>query len=441
MAACSAPVTEEAVPPNIILIFADDLGYGDLGSFGHPTIQTPNLDQMAMEGQKWTQFYVAAPLCTPSRAALLTGRYPIRSGVIDVLFPYDSTGLPTSEVTIAELLKQKDYATTTIGKWHLGHLPAFLPMQHGFDSYYGIPYSNDMDPVKEGKEGWVNDPRFSWDYEQFNVPLMENEQIVERPAYQPTITTRYTERSVDFIKANKDRPFFLYLAHSLPHIPLFVHPDREGKSKQGLYGDVIEEIDWSVGQILGTLQELELDQNTLVVFTSDNGPWLSFKTHAGSAGPLRAGKGTTFEGGQRVPTIFWGPGLVEAGIVREVGSTLDLLPTFSALAGTDLPKEVPLDGYDLSPLLKGEGADGPRTHFFYWHMDELFAVRSGKWKLHFRQSRSETDWDDVITLDEPELYDLEADVSEKYDVAEFYPEVVEQLQQIAAEHLSLLSQK
>ena len=320
--ACSAQVTAENRPPNFIVIFCDDLGYGDLSCFGNPSIKTPHLDKMASEGQKWTQFYVGDPVCTPSRAALMTGRYPIRNGMTSarrvVLFPNSAGGLPPSEITIAEVLKQKKYATATVGKWHLGHLPKYLPTNQGFDSYWGIPYSNDMDAVDWSKyKKKCDDPNWYPDIKNYNVPLMDGEKIIERPADQNTITKRYTEKSIEFIKSNKDKPFFLYLAHSLPHIPLFCAPEFRGKSKGSLYGDVIEEIDWSVGQVLDAVRKEGLLDNTVVVFSSDNGPWLSFKTHGGSAGPLRAGKGTTFEGGQRVPTIFWGPGIVKPGTVTE----------------------------------------------------------------------------------------------------------------------------
>lgn len=428
----------ENAPPNFVVIFTDDQGYGDLSCFGNPTIRTPNLDRMAYEGQKWTQFYVADPVCTPSRAGLMTGRYPIRNGMSSaarvVLFPDSRDGLPQSEVTIAELLKQKDYATAAVGKWHLGHRPDFLPMKQGFDSYYGIPYSNDMDWTEEQPHYITNidDPDYYSDTAYFQVPLMENEEIIERPADQHTITRRYTERSVEFIKANKDKPFFLYLAHSLPHIPLFVHESFRGNSKRSLYGDVIQEIDWSVGQVLQTLRDLQLDQNTIVVFTSDNGPWLAFKTHGGSAGPLRAGKGTTFEGGQRVPTIFWGPGNIVPGVVTEMGSTLDLMHTFAALSGTEIPSDRKMDSYDLSPVLKGEGPS-PRKEFHYWTRGLLHAIRAGQWKLHIRQ-REPINYGKVAEMDHPELYDVESDISEQYDQSATHPEIVKRLEEMIKIH-------
>lgn len=425
-------------PPNFVVIFTDDLGYGDLSCFGNPTIHTPHLDQMAMEGQKWTQFYVADPVCTPSRAGLMTGRYPIRNGMSSgkrvVLFPDSSGGLPDDEVTIAEVLKQKNYATAAIGKWHLGHLPQYLPTAQGFDYYYGIPYSNDMDfdNSKSHYRKGIDDPNFVDNYTHYNVPLLENEKELERPVDQHTITRRYTEKAVEYIKENKDQPFFLYLAHNLPHIPLFAHKDYVGSSKRGIYGDVIQEIDWSVGQVLQTLRDLKIDDNTIVVFSSDNGPWLSFKTHGGSAGPLRAGKGTTFEGGQRVPTIFWSPGLVQPSVVTDLGSTLDLIHTFASLSGTSIPDDRTMDSYDLSPVLKGVGAS-PRKEFFYWTRGKLHAARMNNWKLHILQ-RQPVNYGKEVPLDAPELYHLESDISEAYDVAAQHPDIVAELEKMIKQH-------
>lgn len=427
-------------PPNFIVIFCDDLGYGDLSSFGNPSIKTPHLDRMAVEGQKWTQFYVASPVCTPSRAGLLTGRYPIRNGMTSaervVLFPDSANGLPASEVTIAEVLKQKDYATAMVGKWHLGHLPEFLPINQGFDSYYGIPYSNDMDRIKAAPNyrEMAADPNWYPDTKNYNVPLIQNDKVIERPVDQNTLTHRLTDKAVEFIDANQDRPFFLYLAHPQPHIPLFVHPSFLGTSLGSLYGDVIQEIDWSVGTILAKLRETGLDENTVVVFSSDNGPWLSFKTHGGSAGPLRAGKGTTFEGGQRVPTIFWGPGIVRPGMVTEMGSTLDLMQTFAAMAGVAAPSDRKMDSHDLTRLLRGF-PDGPRDEFHYWTRAELHAIRSGKWKLHLKQ-REPVNYGRAVELAEPELYDLVADISEAHNVAADHPEVVADLLKKVEVHLS-----
>ncbi len=383
--------TVDAKSPNVVVIFCDDLGYGDLGCFGHPSIATPHLDRMAVEGQRWTEFYVAACVCTPSRAALQTGRYPIRNGMCSstrrVLFPDSKGGLPASEITIGRMLQQHGYATHAIGKWHLGHLPQFLPVSHGYDSYFGIPYSNDMDAVKQAPKGRArfNDPKIDY----FNVPLMRGADIVERPANQHTITKRFTEEAVKLIRQENEKPFFIYLAHNLPHVPLFVSKDFTDVSRRGLYGDVIEEIDWSVGQVLSALQEQGIADNTLVVFTSDNGPWNSFHQQGGSAGLLRDGKGSTWEGGMREPTIFWWPGKIEPGVVMDQGSTLDLLPTIAAITGATQPGDRVIDGYDLSPVLF-DGKDGPRNEMFYYHGEECYAVRSGMYKAHFKTKTSYT---------------------------------------------------
>jgi arylsulfatase A-like enzyme len=425
--------------PNIIVIFCDDLGWGDLGCFGNPTIRTPNLDRMASEGQKWTQFYVAAPVCTPSRAALMTGRYPIRNGMTSakraVLFPDSGGGLPPDEITLAEMLKEAGYATGIVGKWHLGHLPQYLPTSQGFDSYFGIPYSNDMDKI--GGPGYSAEVRKDASYypeiEHYNVPLMRNTQIIERPADQNTLTKRYTEESIRFIEDHAAHPFFLYLPHSMPHIPLFASKNFRGRSSRGLYGDVVEELDASVGAILDTLRELKLDTKTLVVFSSDNGPWLSYETHGGSAGPLRAGKGTTFEGGLRVPTIFWWPGKIQPGTKQDLGSTLDFMATFTAIAGGELPENRKLDSYDLSGVLFGD-QESPRQKMFYWTNAQLHAIRSGPWKLHVRM-REAVNYGKESELGKPELYHLEQDISEKYNVADKYPEAVESLLKSMDEHL------
>lgn len=299
-----------AKKPNFVIILCDDLGYGDLGCYGNPVIRTPNLDRMAVEGQKWTDFYVADSVCTPSRAALLTGRLPIRNGMTNdttrVLFPYSAGGLPQNEITIAEALKPVGYTSACIGKWHLGHLPQYLPTSQGFDYFFGLPYSNDMDCTN--KLAWKMEGLEQAKTDWFNVPLMRNEQIIERPADQHTLTKRYTDEAVKFIQQNKTRPFFLYLAHTYPHVPLFASKDFKGKSRRGLYGDIVEELDWSVGKVLGTLKEEGISENTFVVFTSDNGPWLLKERFGGSAGLLRDGKGTTWEGGMREPCIMYWPG-------------------------------------------------------------------------------------------------------------------------------------
>ncbi|GAB3177033.1 sulfatase family protein [Telluribacter humicola] len=434
-----ATAQKTSAKPNFIIIFTDDQGYGDLGCYGHPSIKTPNIDRMAVEGQKWTNFYVAANVCTPSRAGLLTGRYPIRTGMYSdtrrVLFPDSDAGLPQSENTIAKVLKGRGYSTAAIGKWHLGHLPQYLPTSHGFDSYYGIPYSNDMDRVNdvEYKAAFLN-PKF----EYFQVPLMRNTQEIERPADQNTITKRYTEEAVKYIKSNKNKPFFLYLAHSLPHVPLFASKDFLGKSERGLYGDVIEEIDWSVGQILNTLRQQGLDKNTYVVFTSDNGPWAIFNEHAGSAGLLYGAKGTSYEGGVRVPAIFWGPGKVKPAVVSGMGSTLDLLPTISKLAGATLPTDRVYDGYDLTTVLHGQGGN-PRNDMYYYHGSKLFAARKGDYKLYYYSNNPAGYPAKVEKLEKPQLYNLQHDPSEKYNLADAHPEVIKEIEEMVKKHASNLS--
>ena len=423
--------------PNFVIIFCDDMGYGDLGCYGHPTIRTPNLDQMAAEGQKWTNFYVGASVCTPSRAALLTGRLPIRSGMCSdkrrVLFPDSASGLPQSEVTIAEGLKTRGYATACVGKWHLGHLPQYLPTNNGFDSYFGIPYSNDMDRVGgKGRQAFLEPKTEYW-----NVPLMRNEEIVERPADQNTITKRYAEEGVKFIKENRNKPFFLYLANSLPHVPLFVSENFRNKSLRGLYGDVIEEIDWSVGQILQTLRREGLAENTFVVFTSDNGPWLIFNEHGGSAGLLREGKGCTFEGGMREPCIMWWPGTIKPGLVNDMGATMDLYTTILTLAGAKVPDDRVVDGLDLSPALFGTGPS-PRKVMFYYRGAKLYAARKGLYKAHFITKPSYGRGKET-RHDPPLLYHLGHDPSEKYDISKDHPEVIKDIQKEVALHLANLT--
>jgi arylsulfatase A len=430
----AAPTRSQERKPNFVVIFADDLGYGDLSSFGHPTIDTPRLDRMAAEGQRWTDFYAAACVCTPSRAALLTGRYPVRNGMTSnkrrVLFPDSAGGLPPTEITIAGALKSLGYRTAAIGKWHLGHLPEYLPTRHGFDSYFGIPYSNDMDKVEKTDHFTLADEER---YQAYHVPLMRDETIVERPADQRTITKRFTEETVKKMAEFKDGPFFLYLAHSLPHIPLFRSAEFKGTSAAGIYGDVIEEIDWSVGRILDALTSEGLAENTLVIFTSDNGPWLTFKTHGGTAGLLRDGKGSTWEGGMREPTVMWWPGRLKTGIVREMGSTLDLLPTFLALAGGTAPEDRAIDGLDLSPVLFGTGPS-PRQSLFYYHDEDLFAVRHGAHKAHFQTKTSYTGQKEAVLHDPPLLFHLGHDPSEKHDIAGQHPDLIRGIRELAEAH-------
>jgi arylsulfatase A len=442
--AAPSPAPAPARPPNVVIVFADDMGWGDLGTFGNPTIRTPRLDRMASEGQKWTSFYVGESVCTPSRAALLTGRLPIRSGMYPmdearrVLFPDSAGGLPASEITIAEMLAGRGYVSTAIGKWHLGHLPPFLPMAHGFEHYFGIPYSNDMDMIPipgaaiggedPRKRGRMMDPRI----EYWSVPLMRDEKVAERPADQTSITRRYTEEATRFIREHASQPFFLYLAHTMPHMPLFASPEFAGKSRRGRYGDVIEELDWSVGQVIDTLRALGLEQNTLVVFSSDNGPWSLFDEQGGSAGPLRGAKGGTFEGGMRVPTIFWWPGTIRPGVVTDMGATLDLLPTLATLSGAAAPRDRILDGYDLTgALLRNEPS--PRQDVFYYRGPRLFAVRHGSYKAHFF-TQPEFGGQPAAAHDPPLLYNLDEDPGEKYDVAARHPDVIAAIRRIAAEH-------
>ena len=430
----------EGAPPNVIIIFADDLGYGDLGIYGHPTIRTPNLDRMAMEGQKWTNFYVGASVCTPSRAALMTGRLPVRSGMAGqthrVLFPDSKNGLPAEEVTIAEQLKEAGYATACIGKWHLGHKEQYLPTNNGFDYYFGIPYSNDMDNVADfaAVGGYFN----FWKspgalrVENFNVPLLRNTEIIERPADQRTITRRYAEETMGFIRDHKEEPFFVYLAHNLPHIPLFTSKEFEGTSERGLYGDVVEEIDHGVGQIIDLLKAEGLMENTIVVFTSDNGPWLPFGVDGGSAGLLREGKGTTYEGGMREPCIFYAPGMIKPAVITDLGTTMDLFSTFSKLAGVSVPDDRVMDGLDLGPVLFGQG-ESPRKTVYYYRNDELYAVREGDYKAHFITQGAYGGHAKQVH-ETPLLYNVNIDPSEQFDLAEKHPGVLAKIRKVVARH-------
>ena len=410
--------------PNFVVIFCDDLGYGDIGAFGHPTIKTPNIDRLASEGQRWTSFYVAASVCTPSRAGLMTGRLPIRSGMCDdrhrVLFPNSFGGLPQSEITIARALRPAGYTTACIGKWHLGHLPEYLPTNHGFDYYYGIPYSNDMDRENRG------------DQAIYNVPLHRNLEIIERPADQPTLTKRYTEESVKFINENKDRHFFLYMAHTMPHIPLFRSEEFEDVSLRGLFGDVIEEIDWSTGEIIKALKEAGIEKNTLLLFTSDNGPWAIMKLNGGSPGILTGEKGATFEGGMREPTIFWWPGRIAPGTIMDMGTTMDVFPTFCKLAGVEVPKDRVYDGQDISPALFGTGHSG-RNVVFYYRGTRIFAVRKGPFKAHLI-TKTAYGPDDEMQHDPPLLFHLEHDPSELYNISDQHPGVIEDIRAEIEKH-------
>lgn len=418
------PAPASAERPNIVLIFVDDMGYGDLASYGHPTIRTPNLDRMATEGVRLTSFYVAAPACSASRAALLTGRYPVRSGFSGstwVLSPVDTFGLPQAEVTLAEALKARGYRTAAIGKWHLGHLPPHLPTRHGFDSYLGIPYSNDMD-----KKEMRGDPP---------VPLLRGTEIVEQPVDQSTMTQRFTDEAIRVIREAGDQPFFVYLAHPMPHLPIHASEAFRGRSRGGAYGDVIEEMDAATGRILATLRELGIDRNTVVVFASDNGPWENYPaerylrlygtepSHVGSPGPLRGSKGTTYEGGMRVPAIVrWPAEVPPEQESAEVVTSMDLYTTLLRIAGAEVPEDRPVDGRNVMSVLQGQISSSPEA-FYYFGRDELEAVREGRWKLRqaLRSREGETR--------ETELFDLEVDPGERFNLAATHPRVVERLQE------------
>jgi len=424
--------------PNIILILADDLGYGDLGTFGNLKIRTPNIDKMATEGQKWTNFYAGASVCTPSRAALLTGRLPLRSGLTSntrgVLFPNSLNGIPKSEITIAEQLKKSNYKTKLVGKWHLGNKEEFFPMNHGFDSWFGLPYSNDMDNVSKMNywDMWKSDERKN--YNNFNVPLIFDNKIIERPVNQKTLTKRYLDESLKFIEENSDDNFFLYLAHSMPHVPLFSSEMFEGKSIAGPYGDVIEELDYGVGEIINKIKKLGLSDKTIVVFTSENGPWLEMSEEGGSAGILRGGKGSTWEGGIRVPTIIWGPGYIKPGVVDDIGTSMDLFSTFSYMADVEIPNDRIIDGNNLSRVFKSLSKSPTEIFFYYWGV-ELMAVRYKSYKLHFKLHEA-YDGKPIEVLKTPLLYDLENDPSEKNNIYEDHLDVLEKIDEIVKKHKS-----
>ncbi len=434
----ASALARAADTPNVVIIFTDDQGYADVGVFGAKGFTTPNLDRMAREGRRFTDFHVAQPVCSASRAGLLTGCYPNRIGLNGVLGPGSKTGISDHETTIADLVRKRGYATAALGKWHLGDAPQFLPTRHGFDEYFGIPYSGDMWPFHpEAKRGTFPP-----------LPLIEGGERIKAgltPADQEQLTTQYAEHAVSFIERNKARPFFLYVAPNQPHVPLFVSSKFKGKSEAGLYGDVIMEIDWAVGEILGALKKNGLDEKTLVLFSSDNGPWLSYGNHAGSAGPLREGKGTSFEGGHREPFIARWPGKIPANSVCEDPvMSIDILPTIARLIGAPLPEQK-IDGLDIWPLFAGEpGAKNPHSGYYhYYKQSELQAVRSGDWKLVFahdsRTMQGQAPGKDGIPGKyrnekvEPALYDLRHDVEEKTNVAAANPEVVRRLEALAEE--------
>lgn len=441
----SGATTEKSQTPNIVLIFIDDLGYGDLSCYGASQYKTPNLDKMAAQGIRFTSFMSAQAVCSASRAGILTGCYPNRIGISGALMPDAKIGLNPAEEIIPEVLKKRGYKSAAIGKWHLGHLPEFLPQQQGFDTYFGIPYSNDMWPV-----GYDGKPAASdaWASRYPVLPLIEgNEKVKEIKSLddQAQLTTLYTEKAVKFITENTKQPFFLYLAHSMPHVPLAVSSKFKGKSEQGLYGDVVMEIDWSVGEIMKTLEKNGLDKNTLVIFTSDNGPWQNFGNHAGSTGGLREAKGSSFEGGQREPCIMKWPGHIpEGAICNKLASTIDILPTLAAITNSPLP-EKKIDGVNILPLLLGDETANPRESFlYYYRKNSLESVRKGNWKLVFAHPgrtyvgfKPGTDGFPGGTNEnfqfEESLYDLRRDPGERYDVKEFYPEVVAELKKLADE--------
>lgn len=443
---CTAPPAADPAPPNVVVIFIDDLGYADIGAFGG-VIPTPNLDRMAREGMRFTDFAVASAVCSASRAALLTGCYHQRVGIAGALGPDSQIGLHPDETTIAELCKQQGFATACFGKWHLGHHPKFLPRQHGFDEFYGLPYSNDMWPLHPE---YANLPADAAARKRGypELPLLQGDAVVNPAltgADQAQLTREYTERAVDFIHRNRNQPFFLYLPHTMVHVPLFASERFAGKSGHGLYGDVVQEIDWSVGEVLAALQRAGVDDRTLVLFTSDNGPWLSYGDHAGSAKPLREGKGTAFEGGIRVPTLARWPGRVPAGATcREFATTIDLLPTIARLIGAPLPPRR-IDGLDIGPLLFGEPtAVTPHVLFAcYYDGGQLQAVRDGRWKLYFphryrtlagRAGGKDGSPAAYRQASMPKaLFDLANDPGETRDVAADHPDVVARLEAGAAQ--------
>lgn len=454
------PARSPDAPPNIVILFTDDMGYGDLSSYGHPSIRTPQLDQLASEGQRWTNFYVAAAVCSPSRGALLTGKLPVSSGLYGkekgVLFKGDPGAIPEAELTLPEALKQVGYDTAMLGKWHLGDKPYALPTRHGFDQWLGTPYSNDMDwtvgpstkeiisGIKNGtidlkeimavRKAYLFEPK----REYWNVPLIEStvkpdgyhDKTVEESLDQAIVTKRYTNKAVAYIKQQSEsqKPFFLYVAYNMPHVPLFRSEDFTDKSAAGRYGDVIEEIDWSVGEIRKALEESGIADNTLVVFSSDNGPWLMMEQHGGSAGSLRGGKQSTLEGGVRVPGIFWWPDKIKPAVVSGIGSVMDIYATALSLAGVSL--ETDQDSIDLTPALDGQPS--PRQSLAYYRAGELFAFRKGQYKVHLITEGAYGPPARAV-LDQPLLYHLGEDPGEKFDLSAKEPRVLEEMLVAVAE--------
>ncbi|WP_344978571.1 sulfatase [Compostibacter hankyongensis] len=437
-----APRTGSPGHPNIIVIFMDDMGYGDVDAYAGTGYTTPNIDRLAAEGMRFTNFYAGEAVCSASRAAILTGCYPNRIGIHGALFPNSKIGLNNKEETVAEVLKKAGYTTGAIGKWHVGDAYKFLPLQNGFDEFFGLPYSNDMWPMSyKGRPLDTADPRSKRPL----LPLIEGNRTIRYIRTlqdQNMLTTWYTERAVSFIHQHKSQPFFLYLAHSMVHTPLGVSDKFRGKSKQGIFGDVMMEVDWSVGQVMKALKDNGLEQNTLVVFTSDNGPWLNFGDYAGTTGGLREGKGTSWEGGQREPCIMRWPGVIPPGTVcNKLAGTIDLLPTFARITGAPLPQQK-IDGVNILALLKGDPSANPRDHlYYYYNENDLEAVRQGQWKLVFpHRYRS---YEGVLPRNDGlpgpyskgstglALYDLRRDPGERYDVKKQHPEVVKRLQALA----------
>lgn len=452
MAAISAAYGSESArdaahrPPNIVIIFIDDMGYGDIGPFGATAYKTPHLDRMAQEGRVFTDFHSATAVCSASRVGLMTGCYPERVSILGALSAFAKTGINADEVTLAELCRTRGYATAIYGKWHLGHHRKFLPLQHGFDEYFGLPYSNDMSPLQAEMIKGISAEEIERKQKQPPLPLFENNEIID-PAVSPEklaqLTTLYTEHAVRFIDRHKSQPFLLYVPHTMVHVPLAVSDKFKGKSGAGLFGDVVMELDWSVGQILDAIKRNGLDENTLVIFTSDNGPWLSYGNHAGSAGPLREGKGTMWEGGYREPCVMRWPGKIPAGTrCDELASTIDVFPTFAKLIGAELPKDQKIDGKNIWALMNGEeGAKSPHEVFYCYYDRELRGVRDRRWKLvlphEYRSLNGQPGGRDGIPAPYKQLktkqalYDLKEDIGETKDVSADHPDVVALLEKAA----------
>ena len=416
LSACTnqTEVTEPDDLPNIVVIYCDDLGYGDLGCFGNTEIRTPNIDRMAKEGMKFTDFYSASPVCSPSRAALLTGRIPQRMGINGVFFPRSYTGMPLEEATSADLLKSVGYATGIVGKWHLGHRHEFLPLQRGFDEYFGIPYSNDM----------------------LSVVYLDGNEVVDFHPDQRYTTRTYTEKAVDFIDRHAGSPFFLYLAHSMPHVPIYASPEFDGRSGKGLYTDVIEEIDWSVGEVLNKLDQQGLLEHTLVIFSSDNGPWLAMHEHGGSAGILREGKQYTFEGGQRVPTLAMWPDVIRPGSVYDdMALMMDWFPTFAEITGAELPADRDYDGESILPVLEGNGKRQGKE-FLYFDGILLQCYRNGEWKLKLPyEGFTGANWKHAVPPHDTLLFNLKSDPGERHNLYAEMPEKAEEMANLMEAYL------